>query len=132
MKIRMPIAGAAMAFAMLSGAAATALPSAPPGDAIKGKAAFARCAACHAVAPGKNGIGPSLAGVVGRPAGAVPGFRYSPAVKNAQLVWDEANIARFIAGPSKLVPGTKMIAPAVTSPQDQANIVAYLKTVGSK
>ncbi|WP_294264809.1 c-type cytochrome [uncultured Sphingomonas sp.] len=115
------------------GAAAAALPpAAPPGDAAKGKTVFARCAACHAVVPGKNGVGPSLAGVVGRKSGAVAGYRYSPAMQKAGLTWDEATIGRFIAGPSKLVPGTKMMAPPVTNPQDQANLVAYLKTVSGK
>lgn len=132
MMIRMSIAAAALAVATLGAAGAIALPLAPPGDAAKGKTVFARCAACHSVLPGKNGIGPSLSGVVGRPAGAVPGYRYSAAMKNAKLAWNDATIARFVAGPAKLVPGTKMMAPAVTNPQDQANLVAYLKTTGSK
>ncbi|UUL83137.1 c-type cytochrome [Sphingomonas qomolangmaensis] len=132
MMIRMSIACAAMAVATLGAAAATALPVAPPGDAAKGKTVFARCAACHSVVPGKKGVGPSLAGVVGRPAAAMPGYSYSAALKNSKLVWNDATIARFVAGPSKLVPGTKMMAPPVTKPEDQANLVAYLKTVGSK
>ncbi|WP_315760302.1 c-type cytochrome [Sphingomonas sp. Y38-1Y] len=125
---------AIIGFALLgAGAAAVALPAGPPpGDAAKGKVAFARCAACHAVVPNKNGVGPSLAGVVGRKAASLPSYRYSPALQKSGLTWNEATIARFIAGPSKLVPGTKMMAPAVSNPQDQANIVAYLKTTGSK
>ncbi|PCD04669.1 cytochrome c family protein [Sphingomonas spermidinifaciens] len=112
----------------LSGTAAAA----QTGDPAKGKATFARCAACHSVAPGKNGVGPTLAGVVGRKAASVPGYRYSPAMQKSGLTWNAATIARFIAAPSKVVPGTKMMAPPVTNPQDQANIVAYLKTVSGK
>lgn len=106
--------------------------AAQTGDPVKGKTTFARCAACHSVAPGKNGVGPTLAGVVGRKAASVPGYRYSPAMQKSGLTWNPATIARFIAGPSKLVPGTKMMAPPVTNPQDQANIVAYLKSVSAK
>jgi cytochrome c2 len=50
------------------------------GDSEKGREAFAACAACHA--PDKNGLGPRLAGVVGRTSGSVEGFRYSRAMKN--------------------------------------------------
>ena len=106
--------------------------AAQTGDPARGKATFARCAACHAMVPGKNGVGPSLAGVVGRKAASVPGYRYSPALQASGLTWDAATIARFIAGPAKLVKGTKMLAPPVSNPQDQANIVAYLKTVPAK
>lgn len=114
-----------------AGIAATPEP-APAADATKGKALFARCAACHAVVPGKNGIGPSLAGVVGRPAAAAPGYAYSPAMKGAKLKWNEATLSRFLAGPRQLVPGTKMIAAPIAAPQDRADLIAYLKTTGSK
>jgi cytochrome c len=120
------------ALALLGAGAAAALAGpAPAGDAAKGKAVFARCAACHAVTP-KNGIGPSLAGVVGRKSGSVAGYRYSAAMQKAGLTWDEATLSKYVAGPSKLVPGTKMMAPPLTNPQDQANLVAYLKTTGTK
>ncbi|HTG39183.1 c-type cytochrome [Sphingomonas sp.] len=132
--VRNWIVGTGVMIAGLGAVAAIAAPPAPAaqGDAAKGKTTFARCAACHSVVPGKKGIGPSLAGIVGRKAGTVPGYRYSPAMAKSGLTWDDATIARFIAGPSKVVPGTKMMAPPITNPQDQANIIAYLKTTGSK
>lgn len=130
--IRTTIAGIAMIGAGVVGVAAMASPAVQAGDAAKGKAVFARCAACHSLAPGKNGIGPSLAGIVGRKAGSMTGYRYSPAMQKSGLTWDGATIAKFVAGPSKLVPGTKMMAPAVSNPADQANLVAFLKTQGAK
>ncbi|MEZ0494949.1 cytochrome c family protein [Sphingomonas sp. IW22] len=131
--VRSWIAGTGLLIASMGAVAAFAAPPAPPpGDAAKGKATFARCAACHSLTPGKKGIGPSLAGVVGRKAGTLAGYRYSPAMTKSGLTWDEATIARFIAGPSKVVPGTKMMAPPISNPQDQANVIAYLKTADSK
>ncbi len=65
-----------------------------------------RCAMCHV--DGGGGQGPSLAGVVGRRAGAVADFGYSPALKASGLVWTPANLDRFLADPAKLVAGTAM------------------------
>ena len=73
--------------------AAPAAPAATPTTAADGKpAAFAQCAACHAVEPGKHGVGPSLAGVFGTKSGDIPGYVFSDAMKNAGLTWDEATL----------------------------------------
>lgn len=110
------------------GTATAAAPS-PAADPVKGRTIFARCAGCHSLAPtGVSGIGPNLAGVVGRRAGSLPAYRYSPAMKAAGLKWDEASLARFLSGPTKTVPGTKMMAAPIANPQDRANVIAYLKT----
>ena len=123
------------AAAGLLGLGVAALPSAaaPAGDPVKGKAVFARCAACHKIAPAApGGIGPNLAGVHGRTAGRQPGFAYSPAMKGSRLRWDDATLSRFLAAPNKVVPGTRMMAPPVANPQHRANLIAYLKTTGGK
>lgn len=115
-------------------AVASAAPApAPAGDATKGKAVFARCAVCHKIdkaTPG--GIGPNLAGVHGRAAGKVAGYAYSPAMKASGLKWDDATLARFVAAPTKVVPGTKMMAPPIASEQDRANLIAYLKSTSGR
>src|ERR1700751_2305224 len=78
-------------------------------DVADGQKAFeSQCASCHTVKPGVNGFGPSLAGVVGRPAGHVPGFNYSGGMASSGLVWDEATLDAFLADTSKKVPGTSM------------------------
>lgn len=111
---------------------ALAAPHAPAGDPGHGKVVFACCAACHSVASGgASGFGPNLAGVVGRPAGSLPGYAYSAAMKASRLKLDEATISRFLSGPSVLVPGTKMTAPPLTDPQERADVIAYLKTTSS-
>src|SRR4030088_759638 len=76
-------------------------------DAEKGKEAFVKCVACHPL-DNKNSLGPSLRGIVGRKAGSVEGFRYSRAMKNANIVWDEKTLDAFLDEPQKVVPGTTM------------------------
>ena len=102
-------------------------------DVAAGKVAFGRtCAACHSVTPGGAGIGPSLAGVVGRKAGALPGYDYSPAMRNSQIVWTPKNIAKHIENPKALIPGNRMANLFPRGVQDatqRGDIVAYLQTV---
>lgn len=97
-------------------------------DVAAGEKAFGRCAGCHSIQPGQNRIGPSLAGVFGRPSGAVGGFNYSPAMKNAHLVWDEATLDKFLANPNAEVHGTRMFV-ALPSADDRRDVIAYLKTL---
>ncbi len=99
------------------------------GDAARGRTVFARCAACHAVTPGTNRLGPSLAGVVGRKAGTVPGFTYSSAMKNSKTVWNARSLDGFLTKPATTIPGTKMAFAGLPDPADRANVIAYLNTV---
>lgn len=118
------------AIAMLAGA--TAAHAAPPADAAKGAVVFKKCAACHSVDPsGKSGVGPNLRGVVNRKAGAVIGFNYSPAMKASSLVWNDATLSRYLAAPRTVVPGTKMIFMGLPKPEDQADVIAFLKQNGT-
>ncbi|MGG5822949.1 c-type cytochrome [Falsiroseomonas sp. HW251] len=94
-------------------------------DPARGQELFALCQACHTL-NGENGTGPTLKGVVGRQAGAVAGFRYSPAMRRANLVWDDANLERFLADPQDVIRGNRMPFDGVPSAQDRADIVAYL------
>lgn len=116
------IALAITSVALLAGPAAAQ-------DAAAGARVFARCSVCHTTVPGKNGLGPSLAGVVGRKAGSVPGFSYSPAMKASGIVWTKEKIQTFITNPQALVKGTRMMAPPVTNPKDRADVAAYLATL---
>jgi cytochrome c len=100
--------------------------AAPAGDAAAGKTVFARCAICHSVVAGQNKIGPSLAGVIGRKAGSVPGFAYSPAMKGANLTWTPEELDAYLINPRAKVPGTKMIFAGLPKPADRANVIAYL------
>ncbi len=92
-------------------------------------AAFARCATCHQTAPGRNGVGPSLAGVFGAPAGHEPTYAYSKALRASGLVWDAETLDAYLADPRGVVPGTKMAFAGVRSAEERAAIVAYLETL---
>ena len=109
----------------LGGAAAYA-PAAPEGfsgDAARGKALYQACSGCHSL--DDNDIGPKHRGVVGRQAGTVADYAYSPALKASGLTWDPANLDRWLINPQALVPGTKMYF-MLADPQSRADIIAYL------
>jgi cytochrome c len=102
------------------------------GDPSEGARAFRACAACHALLPGQHRTGPSLAGVVGRKAATAEGFRrYSPALKAADLVWDEATLDAWIADPQALVPGNRMTFRGLPDRQARADLIAYLAQASS-
>ena len=118
-----------LALALAAAAPASAAPAAAlKGDAANGGKLFALCAACHVTTAGVNRMGPSLHAVVGRKAGAVPGYVYSPAMKASGLTWTEPKLAEFLEAPRTVVTGTKMYFVGVRAPQDRADIIAYLKT----
>ena len=119
------VMGALVAF----GAAPLAFAQAAPNSA-KGQQLFkAQCAVCHSVVPGKNQIGPSLAGVMGRKAGKSAGFKYSPALAKAMFTWDKAWLDKFVAGPAKAVPGNRMPYPGLADADARQALVAYLASV---
>jgi cytochrome c len=98
------------------------------GNAADGQRDFGRCAACHATQPGKNGIGPSLADVIGRQSGSAQGYNYSTAMAGAHITWDDASLDRFLANPQSVVHGTKMFAGVPDAAQRQ-DIIAYLNSL---
>lgn len=99
------------------------------GDAENGAKLFAQCKICHAVEPGKNGLGPSLHGVVGRKAAALAGFNYSPAMKASGLTWSDAELNDYLRAPMKAVPGTKMAFAGIANDKNRADVIAYLDTL---
>jgi cytochrome c len=110
----------------IPGSSSTAMTA---GDVTAGQHAFAaHCGVCHATEAGVNKIGPSLAGIVGSKSGAVPGFDFSTAMKNAGITWDDASLDKFLANPVGLVHGTKMFV-NLPSETDRENVIAYLNTL---
>jgi cytochrome c len=112
----MAIVGALLAAAATRGQDTSAL-----------SAAFNQCAVCHSV-DGTNGTGPTLKGIIGRKSGTVPGFRYSRAMKNAAITWDEGSIDRYLSNPQDVVPGNIMPFSGVPDAAQRASLIAYLKT----
>jgi cytochrome c len=102
--------------------------AAPTGDATAGKALFSRCAACHSASPGVNKIGPSLAGIVGSQSATVPGFNFSPGMKNTKVTWDASSLDKFLQNPNGFIHGTRMFY-SVPNASDRQNVIAYLETL---
>src|SRR4051794_32122298 len=83
-----------------------------------GQALFrSQCSICHSPQPGRNIIGPSLFGVVGRHSGRIPGFRYSQANLQSNLIWDPTTLDRYLTSPQQVVPGTLMTFPGLKDAQ---------------
>lgn len=121
-------AGLALA-AVLQVATAT---TASAGDPVAGQKVFAVCKACHQVGEkAKNGVGPILNGVVGRPAGSIEGFKYSDAMKNSGITWDEAALDEYLKDPKGKVPGNKMAYPGLKDDTKRADVIAYLSQIGA-
>lgn len=91
-------------------------------------AEFAICRTCHSPEKGKNGVGPSLFGIVGSQAGDVPGYAFSPALKASGIVWTPEKIDTWLQGPMKMVPGTKMVISVPDAARRKA-IIDYLQTL---
>jgi cytochrome c len=98
-------------------------------DADAGKTAFKKCALCHTTEAGKNKIGPSLFGIVGRKSATVENFNYSEAMKKFDHTWDEGTLDEYLADPRGTVPGTKMIFPGIKEKTERDDVIAYLETL---
>jgi cytochrome c len=107
----------------------TATPAATVAAADKKPIAFAQCASCHAVEPGKHGIGPSLAGVYGTKSGEIAGYAFSEPMKQAGLTWDDATLDAYLTNPMKVIPGTKMTYAGMGDPAKRKDVIAYMKTL---
>ncbi|HUW38406.1 MAG TPA: c-type cytochrome [Rhodocyclaceae bacterium] len=115
---------AAVALA-LAAVAAAAKEAELQGDPSAGKAIYARCLACHALAYDRTG--PRHCGLFGRRAGSVKGFAYSKAMKRSRIVWNEKTLDRFLANPLKAIPGTAMGYAGVVDRKERADLISYLK-----
>jgi len=110
---------------------ASATASAQGGDPARGERVFQRCFACHSVDPKETAKlrGPSLYRILGRPAGRIQGFDYSPALLDrarAGLVWDQATLDAYLADPEAIVSGTRMSIPPMRDARERADLIAFL------
>ena len=108
------------------------------GDAANGATIFQQCGACHSAEKGKNIVGPSLYGVIGRPAGSIADFSYSPAMQEAAakgLVWSAENVTAYLQNPRKFLddfagdPGARnKMTFSLTDPKERDDVVAFLQS----
>jgi len=94
------------------------------GDVFDGQ-----CAECHSLKSGKNKKGPSLFASIGRKAGTVPDYVYSEAMKQSGITWTPEKMTAYIDGPKTVVPGGKMKFDGKLTPQESADLMAFLSTV---
>lgn len=114
---------AAVLLALLTDAAVAA------GDPGRGARDFQSCTACHSINHGEHSTGPSLAKLWSRKAGTAEGFpRYSEALKDSNVVWDESSLDQWLSDPRRFIPGTSM-AQGIKDAQERADVIAYLKAV---
>jgi cytochrome c len=119
---------------LLAGMILAAATTASAADVQHGRAMFReQCGLCHTGGPGDGdgGQGPNLKGVVGRKAGSLAGFPYTPALKASGLVWTPENLDRFLTDPSRLVPGTAMPV-SISDPKARQDVVGYLETLRAR
>ena len=116
-------------FAWAIRVASAQAPMQDPAARNEGKLLFAQCGACHSLAPSRNGRGPTLYHLFGRKAGAVVGYGYSMAMKNAAIVWRENTLTQFIMDPQRVVPGTSMTFSVSANSQQMRALIDYMRTV---
>jgi cytochrome c len=114
----------------LMGVALMFVTQANAADPKNGAQVFQRCAICHSNTKGAPAkIGPNLWGVVGRKAGSVAEFSYSPAMKSAGFAWTTDKLAAYAQHPQVVVPGNRMPFGGLSSAKDAADVAAYLATL---
>lgn len=100
-------------------------------DADKGARVFSKCKACHKLEDGNNGVGPHLFGVVNRDIASVSGFGYSGALNELPGNWTADALNGFLESPKAYATGTKMTFSGLKKPEDRADLIAYLNSIGS-
>lgn len=104
-------------------------PAPDPQAVARGETLVRDCRACHALSGQENLVGPTLAGVVGRPAGAIEGYEYSQDIQSADFSWTPEKLSAFLSDPFALLPGTKMPSPGEYEAGQIDDIIAYLQTL---
>jgi cytochrome c len=103
------------------------------GSAARGQRVFGACAACHSLQPDQNMTGPSLADVWNRQAGSTSRFsRYSPALKSANIVWNDKTLDEWINDPQHVIPGNQMTFAGIKDARQRADLLAFLKEATQK
>jgi len=96
-------------------------------DPVNGKRVFKKCAVCHSVQVGKNKIGPHLNNLLGRKAGSVEGYKYSKAMKNSGVVWNEESLDKFLTKPRKFIKRTKMSFRGIKKKSLRDDLISFFK-----
>ena len=93
--------------------------------AADGEKIFKRCVSCHSLT--KNKHGPALGNIFGEKAGSVKGYRYSKAMRNSDIIWNEDTLDKFLIKPRKYIKRTKMIFSGIKKKSQREALIKYLK-----
>ncbi len=96
------------------------------GDAVKGRRVFNKCKTCHTEQPGRRKIGPHLGCIIGRTSGTIEGFKYSKAMIDAGILWNEDSLKEYLANPRKRVPKAKMTFAGIRNAKQMDDLLAYI------
>lgn len=127
----MKLASAAVIALGFAAVLCTGAPAYSAGDPVAGQKVFNKCKTCHEVDQLKNKVGPELVGIFGRKAGTAPDFKYSDAMKDSGITWDEKTLAQYVKDPKAMVPGNKMAFPGLKTDQEVDDLLAYLKVASA-
>ncbi len=119
--------GVAIGVAVLVLAGAITARAESAGAVARGRAVFSQCKACHSLKPGVTTVGPSLHGLFGRKAASLDSFEYSDAFYGADFVWDADHLAKWVANPGAMIPGTKMQFAGIKDPAQISDLIAFLR-----
>lgn len=116
------------ALTVIAAAWATDLSVAQEADTASEERLFRqRCGSCHQIATTRNGAGPHLQGVVGRTAGSVEGFNYSPALRDSGITWTPETLETYLTNPTAMVRGTRMVQ-RFNNADERRAIIAFLSS----
>tara|TARA_B100002049_G_C15756780_1_gene240980 strand:- start:40 stop:477 length:438 start_codon:yes stop_codon:yes gene_type:complete len=96
-----------------------------PEQVLLGEKIYKRCTSCHSTT--KNKIGPSLENLFGRTAGTFEGYKFSKAMRNSEIIWNEETLKKFLKRPRKYIRGTKMMFSGIRKESQLDGLIAYLK-----
>jgi cytochrome c len=102
-------------------------PASATGNAENGKRLYNQCRSCHT--PDKSSIGPKHCDLINRKIASVPGYQYSPAMQQSEIIWTPENIDQFLANPGQFIPRNFMPFAGIKKPEERSDIIAYLSTL---
>ncbi len=112
--------------ALLLGAASGAPAQATGRDTGFAQRVCSKGSACHSLAEGVHGAGPSLHALAGREAGQLDGFPYSKPLRDADVVWNAATLNGFLVSPQLFVPGNRMPFAGLKNNEERTVLISYL------
>ncbi|MBF0109716.1 MAG: c-type cytochrome [Magnetococcales bacterium] len=95
-----------------------------------GEAVFKKCNVCHnLIDDGSKKVGPNLGGVIGRKAGTLKGYTFSPAMTASGIVWNRESLDRFLTKPTAVVPNTQSTFPGLAEPTERSAVISFLEAL---